>query len=104
MRLRPMLSFALVLSGCCTHPWEKFPMTTAPDRSCRTGSPSGYDVYLWSCTNNQHVVVYQFSAENSCQQPQKDTAACGEMTPIETTLGAAVAAGCRPVPESLKWP
>ena len=79
-------------------------MGTRPDRSCRTGSVQGYDVHIWNCVDGQHVVVYQYSAEMSCKDAQREVAACGTLTPIEGTLGSQVADGCTPVPASARWP
>ena len=92
------------LPGCCSSPWAKFPMSVKPDRSCRTGSASGYDVYVWNCLENQHVAIYKYSAEMSCAEPKKEVAACGESTPIEEQLGKDVAEGCEPPPDAFRWP
>lgn len=94
---------ALSSAGCCGAPWSSFPMATAPDRACRTGGAAGYDVYIWSCYNQQRVVIYKFSGELSCQEPQRETASCGGQTAIEKKLAADVQQGCRPVPASLQW-
>jgi hypothetical protein len=104
MRRLAWCTLLMAAGGCCPHPWDKYPMSLKPDRACRTGSPSGYDVYLWKCVQQQKVVIYQFSGEMSCQQPQKQTAACGELTAIEKELGAAVDESCRPVPDAMRWP
>lgn len=98
---------ALVLltatGGCCEEPWNAYPSEVPPDRSCRTGSVSGYDVYIWECRNDQREVVYYHSAEMSCSEPQKETAPCGERTPIEEELGDKVDSDCESVPETMRW-
>jgi hypothetical protein len=98
------LLWVFLLAGCCADPWDNFPMAQKPDRSCRTNQVEGYDVYIWSCLSNQKVVVYKYSAEASCREPKRETAACNELTPIEVTLGDKVVDGCTPVPASLRWP
>jgi hypothetical protein len=95
---------AALLSGCCSTPWGKFPMPARPDRSCRTGSASGYDVFLWACQNNQHIAIYKYTAEMSCSEPQKEVVACGQLSSIELQLGQAVAEGCDPPPDAFRWP
>lgn len=79
-------------------------MSSPPDRSCRSGSPAGYDLYIWNCDGNLRTVIYQYSGEMSCQEPQKETAACGALTPIEQKLGDAAGPSCPAVPESVRWP
>lgn len=98
------LLLGALLAGCCSKPWEKFPMPVRPDRSCRTGSASGYDVHIWTCLNQQHVVIYKYTAEMSCAEPQKEVTTCSELTPIEQQLGVEVAAGCDPPPDAFRWP
>lgn len=93
----------IATGGCCEKPWDAHPADVAPDRSCRTGSVHGYDVYIWECREGQREVVYYYSAEMSCKEPEKETAACGERTPIEKELGEKVGDDCEPVPESMRW-
>lgn len=94
----------LMLAGCCSSPWNKFPMPVAPDRSCRTANVAGYDVYIWNCYEQQRVVIYKYSAEMSCEEPKKETTPCGGQAPIESKLGASIQEGCKSVPVSLRWP
>ena len=98
------LLLGAVLSGCCSKPWEKFAMPVRPDRSCRTGGASGYDVHIWTCLNQQRVVIYKYTAEMSCAEPQKEVSACSELAPIEQRLGVEVTAGCDPPPVAFRWP
>lgn len=79
-------------------------MPVRPDRSCRTGGASGYDVHIWGCLDNQHIAIYQYSGEMSCSGAQKEVAVCGELTPIEKQLGNDVAEGCQPPPDAYRWP
>lgn len=104
-RIFCLLLLLLLLVGCCSRPWQTFDMPSPPDRSCRTnGGVSGYDVYIWKCVNNQKVVISQYTAEMSCKKAQKETVACGQLTPLEKTLGELVKEGCSEVPESQQWP
>lgn len=99
-----LLGLLLILSGCCQKPWQAFPMTTAPDRSCRTGTTHGYDVYIWECKQKQKTVIYQYSAEMSCQPPQREIVPCGELTALEKQLTNKVGKNCSPVPKLQAWP
>jgi hypothetical protein len=103
-----MAVVCIAVGGCCDKPWEKYSSEKgAPDRSCQTGSLEGYDVYIWDCRSGhgqrEREVVYQRSAEMSCDEPEKETAPCGEPTPIEEELGEEVGPDCEPVPSSLEW-
>jgi len=93
----------IAVSGCCEEPWEAYPSGEAPDRACRTGSVSGYHVYIWECRSGQREVVYRHSAEMSCEEPEKETAPCGERTPIEEELGEEIGPDCESVPASMEW-
>lgn len=93
----------LAITGCCEDPWEAYPTEEAPDRSCRTGSVEGYDVYIWKCRDDQREVVYRYSAEMSCDEPEKETVSCGERTPIEEELGDKIGPDCESVPSSMEW-
>jgi hypothetical protein len=103
MRTLWLILLLFLLTGCCQPPWEKFEISTPPDRSCRTGTTHGYDVYIWNCQNNQKVVIYQYSTEMTCQKSQKETARCGELTSIEKTLGELGGESCRQVPAIRQW-
>jgi hypothetical protein len=72
------------VAGCCGSPRSTFPMPAEPDRTCDTGGPAGFDVYVWDCTGDQHVVIYRFRGEWGCDSPKKEVAACGAPTPFET--------------------
>lgn len=102
--LASTLLTAALLPGCCSAPWEKFPMSARPDRSCRTGGASGYDVHIWTCLNNEHVVIYKYTAEMSCAEPKKEVSPCGELTALEQMLGTNVTEGCTPPPNAWRWP
>ena len=81
---------AFVLTGCCATPWKAFPRATMPDKQFSTGPGThGFDVYVWEChgTDAERTVVFQFSAEMTCESPQRQTSACGAKTEFETKLG-----------------
>lgn len=77
---------ALADGGCCSEPWNAFPESTKPDRSCSTGHVQGNDVYIWNCLRGKHVIVTQYSAEMSCQEPQRMVTTCGTETELEKSL------------------
>jgi hypothetical protein len=85
------------LAGCCADPWKKFPEGTPPDRTCSTGSIHGHDVYIWDCLRGQHVVVAQWSGENSCRMAVREVGPCGQPTKLERKLALtpAMCAGAR---------
>lgn len=79
-------------------------MDTVPDEQCRVGaSVSGYDLYIWDCVDNEHVVVSFYSSEMSCSVPEKETTACGELTELETTYAEELGENCQSPPDSLVW-
>lgn len=96
------LASAFLVAGCCSHPWDKFKMSILPDYSCRTGADGGYDFYVWECQNNQRVVIYQWTTYASCDEPRKESAACGELTAIEMKLGK-IERGCDRMIGHLRW-
>jgi hypothetical protein len=77
---------ALTVAGCCSDPWRAYPESAPPDHSCSTGSVQGSDVYIWDCLRGQRVVVAQYSAEMSCQAPERAVSACGTITSLEKSL------------------
>jgi hypothetical protein len=99
----PVLAFAFT-TGCCTKPWDAQPMGTAPDAQCRVGqSTHGYDLYVWDCVDDEHVVVSFYSAEMSCAQPEKESVACGELTDLEVEFASQLGEACEAPPDSLFW-
>src|SRR5262245_31388138 len=85
--MRPVLALLLVLglAGCCSDPWQAYPQSHPPDRSCTTGSAvQGTDVYIWDCLAGHKIVVTQYSAEMTCQSPKREELACGAKTAIES--------------------
>lgn len=88
--IRPILPIkilgALFLSGCAAWAWKKYDIPVQPDYSCQTGLTSGYEVWVWNCYNNQHIVVYQASSEMSRREAKKEIIRCGERTKIEDEL------------------
>ncbi|HXH75051.1 MAG TPA: hypothetical protein VNJ08_08805 [Bacteriovoracaceae bacterium] len=75
-----------LLSGCAAWAWKKYDIPVQPDYSCQTGLASGYDIWVWNCYNNQHIVVYQATSEMSRREGKKQTVPCGELTKIEEEL------------------
>lgn len=77
---------ALLVSACCSEPWRKHPEPTRPDEQYSIGgSVHGYDVYVWHCLRDARVVVYQYSAEWTCQSAVRETAPCDGTTAFEQT-------------------
>ena len=102
MSLRPLL--CLFLAACCAKPWDAQPMDSAPDEQCRVGeSTHGYDLYIWDCVADEHVVVSFYSAEMSCNPPEKTSVACGELTDLETEFADQLGENCESPPSSLIW-
>ena len=82
----PLLLLAplvLVLQACCTEePREA--LSTPPDVECQTGVEVGFDIAVWECLNEEHVVAYRSSsAFTSCSGVTVERAPCGELTPFE---------------------
>lgn len=75
-----------LISGCATIAWKEYPMAVNPDYSCRVGSASGYNVWVWNCLNNQHIVIHQVESEMGRAKAKKEISACGELTKIEKKL------------------
>ncbi len=75
---------ALGASACCADPWSSFPEHRPPDQQYSVSEGvQGDEIYVWECLNGQRVVVYRSHAEWACGDPRRETAACGEKTPIE---------------------
>ena len=76
-------------------------MPGPPDSSFRTAGTHGYDVYVWNCVDGQRTVIYKYTAEMTCADPEMVTGPCGEITGFESSLkGMNVV----PVPYNLRWP
>lgn len=100
-----MTLFTLFLSACCAKPWTAYPMDTPPDAQCRVGAAThGYDLYVWDCVDGEHVVLGYYSAEMSCEDAQRQTAACGELTEWEVTYADQLGENCEAPPASMGWP
>jgi len=54
-----------------------------PDRAFQTGAAAGYNVYVWECYRNKHIVVYNFTGEMFSGPYKREESACGTLTPIE---------------------
>jgi len=95
---------AAFVTGCWQQSaWDRHPIPSPPDHTCRTGSDGGFDVYLWDCEQGSHTVVYQWCAGLSgCKEAQKETAACGSLTAFEQSHSADLKA-CSPIPTALTW-
>ena len=87
--VRAIAVLGLSCSACfCRAPWVAWPRTTVPDDQYTTGSATyGYDVYVWEChgADTQRTVVFQYSAEMTCQSAQRETAPCGTPTATEAS-------------------
>jgi hypothetical protein len=57
-----------------------------PDSGYQTGTIYGYDVWVWECYQNKHIVLWRTSAEFTAGQYTREEAACGERTLIEVKL------------------
>ncbi len=96
-----LLFSAIMFSACCTKPWQKYPALKKPDVAYRTGHSHGYDLYIWNCYKNERIVVFTYSAEMSCKEPQMQKTICGQKTLIEKRLQKQQKL---PIPKSQKWP
>jgi hypothetical protein len=102
-RSLPLLLGLALAAGCCRQAWDAFPMSTPPDRQCHMGTAHGHDLYVWDCAGGQKVVIGRYTAEMSCGSPEKQTAACGAFTPLETQYHLDTGAACPPMPSSGQW-
>ncbi len=57
-----------------------------PDRAFQTGTVAGYNVYIWDCFQNKHIVVYNFTGEMYSAAFEREESVCGAMTPMEEKL------------------
>ncbi len=57
-----------------------------PDRAFQTGTVYGYDVFIWDCYQNKHIVLYRESSEMRAGPFIRQEVACGEQAPIELSL------------------
>ncbi len=98
-----LILLVFLLTGCCSEPWKVFPMSVAPDVSCRTGTTHGYDIYIWDCYQNEKVVISQYSTEATCQAPEQQKTKCGQLTEIERKLATEIREQCGDLPEFRRW-
>jgi hypothetical protein len=84
-RLLLLAPLILALQACCSeHP--RAALSTPPDRECQTGVEAGFDIALWECINEEHVIAYRTSsAFGGCSGVTVERAPCGELTPFERT-------------------
>lgn len=54
-----------------------------PDYAFQTGTVAGYNVYVWECYRDKHIVVYNFTGEMFSGPYKREESACGTLTPIE---------------------
>lgn len=57
-----------------------------PDRAFQTGTAVGYNVYVWDCYQNKHVVVFNETSEFRSGPYVREESACGTLTPMEEKL------------------
>jgi hypothetical protein len=74
---------ALSLTGCASKPWDKYPIERLPDSSCQTGYESGYDVFIWNCLKDEHVVVYQTTSVFFRMPAKIEKTSCNQLTEFE---------------------
>jgi hypothetical protein len=91
-----------LVAGCNPHAWAAHPMSTPPDRTCRVGVESVWDVYIWECVRDQRVVVAQFGTYFGPHEAEKEVAACGAKTSLEEKI-LGQGARCDPVPSTFEW-
>lgn len=66
-------------------------MPIKPDYSCFTGpAEAGCDVYIWSCLNNERVVIYQCGTAFFMPQSTKEISTCGSSTAFEKNYNITV--------------
>lgn len=82
-RLLLLAPLVLALQACCNdEPRDALP--TPPDRECRTGVEAGFDIAVWDCVNDEHVVAFRTSsAFTGCSGVTVQKAPCGQITPFE---------------------
>ncbi|RLB52519.1 MAG: hypothetical protein DRJ42_14655 [Deltaproteobacteria bacterium] len=103
MRALLILFTVMIFTGCSSAPWEDYPTSTPPDRQCRTGHEAGHDVYLWDCLEGRHIAVFQYcTGMMGCQEPEKETSSCGELTPMETRFAEELTR-CVELPPERRW-
>lgn len=80
------LIITILITACATAPWKNHKISTQPDVSCWTGSEAGYELYIWNCLNNEHVVVYQWQAGLYTYPSQIEKTQCGKQTEFEDNM------------------
>lgn len=76
----------IVLSSCSVNKYVIAAGLPTPDRAYQTGSLYGYNVYIWDCYQNKHIVLYHYTSEMTSGAFSREESACGATTPIETKL------------------
>ena len=83
-----IIAAAMNIAGCASRSWIKYPVDREPDFSCQTGGEAGYDVYIWDCLNQEHVVVYQWQAGLYRWWSAKvEKVPCRQLTEFEKRMG-----------------
>jgi hypothetical protein len=87
---RLIVLLLLLSTACfwCLKPWQRYHMPRRPDRSSFEPGTHGWELFIWDCIGNQHVVIGQYTTEMFCQNPVKEVSACGTQTPLEAQHGA----------------
>lgn len=80
------ISMLLHLSGCAAWAWNKYKIPVQPNYSCQTGMTSGYEIWVWNCYDNKHIVIYQASAEFNRREAEREIVPCGQKTKFEQKL------------------
>lgn len=84
-----LLLCALVVAGLTACSSNKSVVAAGlpdPDRGFQTGTVAGYDVWIWECYQDKHIVIYRTSAEMTAGMYEREETPCGELTPIELKL------------------
>ncbi|MBI4674023.1 MAG: hypothetical protein HY741_20445 [Chloroflexi bacterium] len=77
---------ALLFTSCSFNKYWVASDLPKPDHGFQTGTVAGYNVYVWDCFRNKHVVLYNETAEFRSGPYKREESACGVMTPTEEKL------------------
>lgn len=74
---------SLALQACClSEPREA--LDTPPDIECQTGVEVGFDIAIWECVQDEHVVAFRRSAAiGTCSGVTMERVPCGQLTAFE---------------------
>lgn len=81
-----LAAFVFLSTSCSFNKYTIAAGLPAPDRGFQTGTVAGYNVYVWNCYQNKHIVIYNWTGEMYSAAYQREESACGTMTPTEERL------------------